>query len=288
MNGPYQIDRVIVVILDGLRSDAIPLFPLKGFRALARRGAWTYRGRTVTPSITVSALTSLLTGVEPAVHRISSDHHVLTRSRSPLQRLPMVLAAHHIPTYCHLAALPFYARGLGARVAAQLGAVCTFAGATADDVAGHTLERIEHITRGLVLVHLPDADNAGHAEGWMSPRYRRAAHGIDRALERLVQETGVLDDPRTVLIALADHGGGGVDPHHHNSSHPLDVTIPIMILGARIPSRELTAGTSLLDVAATIPWLFGIEPPASYTGRAMHEVMPDPVRMPRAEPAFAA
>ncbi|MEO5824544.1 MAG: alkaline phosphatase family protein [Gemmatimonadales bacterium] len=284
MNRSNCVDRVVVVVLDGLRADAVPLFPLPAMRALARRGAHTYRGLSVQPSITVSALTSLLTGASPEVHRLRSDHHLVTRSIGPLHPIPMLLSGFGIPTYCHLAALPFYARGIGARVAAQLGAMAYFGGDDADAIVGHALTRLQQLERGLVLVHLPDADDAGHAAGWMSPTYRRAALGLDTALERLVRETGVLDDPRTVLIALADHGGGGVDPHHHNSAHPLDMTIPIMFLGARIAPHELPAGTSLLDVAATIPWLLGVEAPASYTGRVMRDVihgsphiMPSPV-----------
>ncbi len=269
MYAPHAVDRVIVVVLDGIRSDAIPLFPLRGLRALAPRGAWTLRGETVQPSITAAALTSLLTGVDPRVHGVRSDHHVVTRSVGVLHPLPMVLAAEGISTYCHLAALPFYARGIGARVAAKLGAMATFDGHDADDIVSAALGRIGTLRRGLVMVHLPDADHAGHAQGWMSGAYRAAAQRVDRAFERLVHQTGVMDDPGTVLVALADHGGGGIDPHHHNSTHPLDTTIPIMMLGARVAPRELAPGTSIVDIAATIPRLLGVEPPACYDGRVL-------------------
>ena len=89
MQRPSGITRVILVILDGLRADAIPLFPLPHLQRLALNGAYTLAGRTVLPSITASALTSLLTGVPPRVHGVVSEQIAGHRSpRTPLAPLP--------------------------------------------------------------------------------------------------------------------------------------------------------------------------------------------------------
>src|SRR5689334_8442175 len=68
-----DIRRVIIVVLDGLRPDAIERFDLAHTRRLIGRGASTLRGTTVAPSITTAAMTSLLTGVSPARHGITTD-----------------------------------------------------------------------------------------------------------------------------------------------------------------------------------------------------------------------
>jgi predicted AlkP superfamily pyrophosphatase or phosphodiesterase len=38
----------------------------------------------------------------------------------------------------------------------------------------------------LLFVHLGDVDRAGHASGWMSPKYGQAVEVVDGALERLL------------------------------------------------------------------------------------------------------
>jgi len=115
------------------------------------------------------------------------------------------------------------------------------------------------------VMHWPDADRAGHAAGWMSDPYARAAQTMDAALGQ-VMDVLDLDDPETLLIAMADHGGGGAVPDHHDSAHPLDRTIPILMAGGQVRPGEIPQGASLLDVPATILWAMGIPRPSSYAG----------------------
>lgn len=271
MPSPQGITRVILVILDGLRADAISMLPMPHLRALAALGAHTFRARTVEPSITTAALTSLFTGVTPDVHRIRSDRFGLPRPTEPLTPLPDLLREHGIPVFGHMATLPRPFRGVGARVAAQLGATVIFEGGGAEEILDRALRSLDNRRHGLTFLHWPDADIAGHTDGWMSPAYARGAQQLDESLDRLVRTTGVLDDPSTVLIALADHGGGGVRANDHDSGHPDDMTIPIVMAGGQVALTELPAGTLLVDIPATIPWLFGIRPPANYAGRPLRE-----------------
>ncbi len=271
MQSPHGITRVILVCLDGLRSDAVPLLPLPHIRALAACGATTFRGTTVEPSITAAALASVFTGVPPSVHGIQSDRFGLPRPTEPLITLPRLLNDHGLPTFGHLAALPRYFRGLGPRIAAQIGAAVRFEGVGASDILDHARGTLDRERCGLIFLHWPDADVAGHADGWMSPRYAAAARRLDDSLDRLVRSTGVLDDPATVLIAFADHGGGGLLARDHNSRHLLDVTIPIIVVGRQIARTDLAPGASLLDIPATIARLLGIKTPANYAGRTLSE-----------------
>lgn len=50
---------------------------------------------------------------------------------------------------------------------------------------------------------------------------------MDRALGLLARQ--VAADPSTLLIAMADHRGGGAMPNDHESEHPVDTTIPIVL-----------------------------------------------------------
>jgi predicted AlkP superfamily phosphohydrolase/phosphomutase len=73
LNRPTEIHRVVLVVLDGLRPDAIPTFSLTRIAALAADGASTWAGRTVAPSVTAAVVASLMTGTAPARHGVVSD-----------------------------------------------------------------------------------------------------------------------------------------------------------------------------------------------------------------------
>jgi arylsulfatase A-like enzyme len=130
----------------------------------------------------------------------------------------------------------------------------------------------------MILMHWPDCDDIGHRTGWMSPAYLAAVERMDLALAQLRDELARDDD--TVLIALADHGGGGRTAMHHDSAHPLDCTIPIMLHGPRVASGPLEGVYTLLDVPATILWALGAPIPASFAGTPITEAFLDaPVEM---------
>ena len=62
---PGPVRRVVLVVMDGLRPDAVRRFEMTTVARLAARGASTFHARTVRPSVTACAMTSLLTGAAP-------------------------------------------------------------------------------------------------------------------------------------------------------------------------------------------------------------------------------
>ena len=283
------IRRVIVVVLDGLRPDAIDAFNLTNLRGLMARGAFTRSATTVAPSVTAAAMGSLLTGVSPERHGLTSDRFHIPRSRGPVSPLPRLLEEAGYRTTACMADVPLLYRRIARALARRLGvARPSFDGDCAEEILRVARPWLSSQRSGLLLFHWPDADRAGHADGWMSPSYGRAAQAMDAALGRLVDVTGVQHDPSTVLIALADHGGGGVKPNDHNSAHPLNRTIPIVIAGGSVVPGPLRCGTSILDVPATVLWALGVNPPPVYEGRALVEAFDAVAAVVAAEAAEAA
>ncbi len=281
--------RVILLVLDGLRPDAIPRFGLHHIAALSRRGASTMLARTVSPSVTAAAMASLLTGAPPAVHGVATNRFHLPRPRGPVDPLPRTLARAGYSSSIFISAVPFGFHGLAQRISAHLGFTATsIGGRSADDVLGRAIPTLQEQRRGLVMLHWADADRAGHAHGWMSEPYADATRVLDGSVGSLLAMPDVVDDPSTLLIALADHGGGGMRSHEHDGDHPLDHTIPIMLSGARIRSGDLGAGHSILDLPPTICWALGIARPESHAGRALSHAFADPRVSPELAPAEAA
>lgn len=270
------VRRVVLVVLDGLRPDAIPRFALPHLAALAQRSAYTMLGRTVTPSVTACAMASLLTGAAPERHGLQSDRFHLPKSRGPLHPLPRLLAEHGLQSSAFLAAMPLLFTGIAKRLATRLGiGVARFRGRGCDEILAAARGSLREQKDGLILMHWPDADRAGHAQGWMSEQYADATWRMDATMGLLMRELD-LTDAGTLLIALADHGGGGALPTHHNSAHPLDTTIPIFIAGGAVRRGEMTPGASLLDVPATVCWALGLPLPESYAGRPLTSAFAPP------------
>jgi len=84
MQSQIGVSRVIVVVLDGLRPDAIGRFRLGVMAELMSSGAWTLDATTVRPSVTVAAVTSLLTGVSPDTHGLKGDRVFIPRAAAEL------------------------------------------------------------------------------------------------------------------------------------------------------------------------------------------------------------
>ncbi len=263
------VRRVIVVVLDGLRPDAITRFGLQNVLRLARNGASTFDARTVSPSVTAAAMGSLLTGAAPSHHGLESERFHIPRAKGALHPVAHELARCGMPSSGFMAHVPWLIRPLARRIARTLGLTTVrFRGNNATQVleAARTQLRIQDT--GLILLHWADADRAGHEHGWMSDAYGQAAVAMDRALGQLMRVVD-LSDRSTVMIALADHGGGGRALRHHNSDHPADRTIPVIFAGGGVRPGTLPAGISLLDVPATILTLLGIPRPASYAGQSL-------------------
>jgi len=265
------VQRVVVVVLDGLRPDAIDAFALPTLMRLRRIGAYT-TALTNDPSVTWAAMTTLMTGVSPAVHGVVSDSVHLPRPRGTLHPLAATLAERGLPTSAVLARIPVIFRAVASAIGRRLGVGhLRFVGEGAADILESARDRLAAQRRGLILLHWPDADNAGHDHGWMSPEYAAGAAILDTELAKLLD---IVDaDPDTLLIALADHGGGGVNPKDHESDHPLDRQIPLLFAGAGVIPGEIGAHASLLDIPATVLWALGVERPSSYQGMPLTGIM---------------
>ena len=258
--------RVILVLADGLRPDAITPTDMPSLDALARRYTTALRASTVRPSRTVAALASLATGVAPETHGLIEPGLGFLRRLSSLRPLARELTRGGVTS--HVVAselLPAERTVLWALTkAAGLGKYRS-AGLRARDVARTAQTIALGQSDCLVFVYLNDCDEAGHRYGWMSPQYRAAAMDVDAAI-------GVLAGlgEHSLLIVMADHGGGGVTTHDHAEPHPINDHIPLILAGPDVTRRhQLTRQVSLLDIPPTLLWWFGVDIPVCYEGRVL-------------------
>lgn len=279
MYTPPPLRRVILVVADGLRPDAIAKFNLVSIRRMIRQGSFTLGATTVTPSVTAAAMTSLLTGVTPERHGVKSDTFFLPLPRLDIRPVPKVLAESGIATAAFMRELAPPFQPLAKSLTHRLGLTyTTFSGRNAKEILSSFYRRGALVQWGLTIMHWPDADQAGHDHGWMSEEYGLAAKEIDQAVGTLLGMMELLYGAETLLILVADHGGGGAHLTRHDSLDPHDRTIPIVLAGPAVIPCELRAVSTILDVPATILWALGVSVPDTYAGRPFFEAFePRPV-----------
>lgn len=111
----------------------------------------------------------------------------------------------------------------------------------------------------LIVIHLPDVDEAGHAYGSASPEYEDVVKRVDGDLGRLVQG---LQDAQTVFVVVADHGhiaAGG-----HGGWEKAATRVPGVFAG---PGVGIVAdGARQEDVASSVALLAGIGVPRQSMG----------------------
>ena len=260
--------RLVIVLADGLRPDAVSPSVMPSLDALGRVYTLARRARTVRPSATVAALASLATGVGPDTHRLIEpglEFHPRLRTNRPESR---VLARAGIPTDIVTADLGPAALPVAWALASTAGARRLVAkGSRARDTAAAAHRLLSQREQRLLFLYLPDCDRAGHAHGWMSDPYLEAAAEVDAAV-------GLLSpwNDEAVFIVTADHGGGGVTANEHDEPHPVNDHIPLIVAGPGVTRRhQLTRTISLLDVPATVLWWFGVPVPGDYEGRPLAE-----------------
>jgi hypothetical protein len=269
--------RVAVLLLDGLRPDAVSQAPMPSLDALGRDWVRAVNARTIRPSVTVAALASLATGVSPTTHGLIEPGLGFLGRLGGLKPVAPELTRHDLPT-------AIVTRHLG-RVSSAIAAALTSAagitrfdnrGRTARDAALYARETFESMTSGLLVLYLPDCDRAGHRHGWMSTPYLRAAADLDAAVGLFASGLG-----DGTLMVLADHGGGGVTAREHHEPHATNDWIPLVIAGRGVRrQRVLAEPVSLLDLPPTILWRLGVPIPECYEGRPLREAFLHPTLAP--------
>jgi hypothetical protein len=260
--------RVVLVLADGLRPDAITPSRMPSLDALGGEYTMALRATTVRPSTTVAALTSLATGLSPRSHGFTEPGLGFLSRLAQLRPVGRELARAGHPTTIVAHELPVVERSVvGALVgAAGLGRV-TGRGQSARQIAVAAHEALAAQPHGVVFVYLNECDQAGHRSGWMSHDYLAAASEVDAAIGMLAD---VADD--ALFIVVADHGGGGVTEHDHGEPHPVNDHIPLVLAGPSVTRRhQLTRAVSLLDLPPTLLWWFGVDIPPTYEGRVLVE-----------------
>ncbi|MGB3634219.1 MAG: alkaline phosphatase family protein [Rubrobacteraceae bacterium] len=263
--------RVIVVVIDGCRLDRFHEAEKPYLEKMMSGGTVYESVETTYPARTVVCFSSMFTGAAPEKHGITSNlvlklglkvesiFDVLRRSG---KRGRLVGIAHLIDAF-------------GDDVAS----VTSVAHNDKIDqslIAAAKRELKEHDPELLVL-QLLAVDQNGHVRGTYYPEYAERIEITDGLIEEFMYwcgEHGYLDD-ETAVILMADHGQGrGIGAHGHLSEG--ERYVPFAMWGSGITTgHTVEKPASILDLAPTISYLLGVQPPQGSTGRVLGDALED-------------
>ncbi len=262
-------EHVLVIVLDGMRPDAIWRTSKAPYILdLARhQGAYTWYAQTVNPSKTLPAHTSLLTGYDVPIHGVTGND-VSKDEGAYLKTKSLFHFAKEHNWFTALVAGKKKLSFLGQPGVVDVQQV--YKEADNFTVAEYTIQVIGMKGFGFMLINFSFTDAMGHAEGWMSDPYLEAVAQADQAVRYVLS---VLNDhlETTLIVITADHGGLG---YTHSLNRPEDETIPWIITGPcvkegfELPSEPRVR---IFDTAPTILWALGWEIPPDSSGRVIRE-----------------
>jgi arylsulfatase A-like enzyme len=266
--------HVVVISVDGLRADAIAAAGATHLLRLQRDGAASLAARPVKPSVTLPNHLSMVTGLTPQAHGVTTN----TDLPGEFPRPTLFTAAH----------------GAGLRTGFYYGKSKLLALAPKDSadvrhgpgrgdpryrdgksraLAAAFAEEFPRERFAFTFIHLRDPDDEGHDHGWMSPAYLDGVRAADRALGRILDAIRDSDVAASTWVLLtADHGGHG---DHHRGDAAEDWVIPWMCRGPGIVAGQaLPDGIGNADVAPTVLAILGLPDLPGTEGHAVAQCIP--------------
>jgi predicted AlkP superfamily pyrophosphatase or phosphodiesterase len=271
--GGLKMRGVILIIIDGCRSEALNETPAETINHLMEQGAFSLTAQTVTPSITLPVHFSIFTSMDP------KNHGILTNTARPYpssQAWGIIDIAKNqrrttaaIYNWEHL-------RELSAPGALDYSLFI-------NNVAGDNsnLEIFQaasfHLTcmkPDFCFIYTSSLDAVGHNCGFMSKDYLAMLEKIDDALAFFMERMEMSNLHKCYNMVLqSDHGGIG---KHHYEPVPEVLTVPWIATGPEIKSGHIIEQKlSVLDTVPTLAKLMNIYGHHAWEGSIVNEIFLD-------------
>lgn len=259
---------VILVMIDGMRPDAMQATPTPTLDRIMKRGAWTLTASSVMPSITLPCHVSMFYSQPPERHGITSN------TWTPMARpLPSIVdQAALFDRHC-----AFFHSWEQLRDLNQPGSLryAYFRKVGYEEIWGEkpmietAIDYQREASPDFVFLYFGTPDTIGHLHGWMSSEYLTQISRVDELLGQFI---ATLPDDYAILVQ-ADHGG---HERSHGTDTPEDMVIPWMVAGPGIRQNYHIRGeVNLIDTTPTLARLLDVQPHEDWEGRCIDEAFVD-------------
>lgn len=263
---PALARRVVLIIVDGLRQD-VSRSSMPALNALRAKGV-DFTLTAPQPSLSFPNWTTILTGAPPAITGVTTNWHT-GRVLAPTLIDTARAAGHRVAVVGPEEFADLYGIKQGKEVILRKWSGQYLSTTLVDDA----LQLSKETTPSLMIIHLPDLDEAGHESGGASREYREMATQIDAEISRLslgLEETG------TVFVVTADHGH--TDSGGHGGWEEQVLRVPGVFSGAGCGLAVGKGEGELAQMAPTVSALLGIRTPALAEGNVLSAAFAKTVR----------
>ncbi|RYD97053.1 MAG: hypothetical protein EOP50_06060 [Sphingobacteriales bacterium] len=249
----------VLILVDGLRPDAVEAAPMPSVLALARNSVYAGTAQSLMPNCTLPCHFSIFHSVVPERHGITSN--VWTPQVRPVEGLFEVL--HAAGKEVGFAYNWEELRDLGrpGSVSKSFFHKMNMDALGSDAVIAEQAAAFLRSGADFVFCYLGETDEVGHRYGWMSPEYLQAAAHADEGVAHVLEALPAGGS----AIVMADHGGHG---RSHGTNCSEDMTVPLYIHAPQHQANSVSE-PSLLDIAPTIATLCGVASPSVWEGRTL-------------------
>ncbi len=251
--------KCILILVDGMRPDALGPCGHPFCDAFSRTGAQQLDGRCVMPSVTLPCHISLFHSVPPQRHgTLTNDYAIQVRPvRSLMELLHQAgLTTAMLYSWEQLRDIALPGNLSHSRLISLHDSPNTDTRLTDEALALLKAEQPD-----FTFLYLGETDEAGHAHGWMSKEYLSTLSNAWECIRRVAEAT----QDGYHLIVTADHGG---HDRCHGTEEPEDMNIPIFVRTADgTPVTRDSA--SILDIAPTVCALLDCRPDRDWEGASL-------------------
>ncbi|WP_396592650.1 alkaline phosphatase family protein [Brevundimonas sp. R86498] len=287
--------HVIIIGIDGLSPDGVRQADTPVLDDMMARGSWSLHARGVLPTTSGANWASILNGVGPEQHGVTSNDWQVGEFNFPTS---VTGSGGFFPSIFQLITDQQPDREVGSiyhwdgfgNLYDHRFVDYDVHGEDETETTDLAVAYIRAEQPAFLFVHLDDVDHVGHADGHGTPQYYEAVTRADALIGRIRQATvdaGIADE--TVILVTSDHGGVGKG---HGGETLAELEIPWIAYGAGIkPGVELDLPINTFDTPATAAWLLGLDIPYAWLGRPVRPIVsgePLPVQTYRSSSFYAS
>ena len=288
---PTQADHVLLFVLEGVGNDVIQNGTMPVLQKLAQEGAVTWNAQSVSPSFTVPAMASLLTGLPVKKHRVNQEWETYDFSRSFL-RAPTLFdyldLAGGVDTALFIMDERFYQLArpeiyVDMQTCGKAKPQCN-----PSNLVEYIKDYLKKVTSaggynfrifeipGLLVAHLPEPADVAHKRGWDSRQYKEALQTVDTAIADVMaiyHEYGVLDKTMVMVAGLQGPGSPPALNANMAAGAHQPSPVPWLAWGANVkPGYNIPDHVSIMDIGATVLAALGLETHTEWESRALTEI----------------
>jgi predicted AlkP superfamily pyrophosphatase or phosphodiesterase len=272
-NKQKKLPYILVIGIDGLGAHGIGMAKTPNMNELMKNGSYSLAARTVVPSSSGPAWSSMITGTTVERHGIGNNSWTVDNKilepvfKGEHNMFPTIFGEIRKHTPKALIGAIYHWGAFGNFV--EKGVCDLSIPAKSEDEATQKAcdflaEKHPHFT----FVHLDLVDHGGHSGGYRSDEYVQTIEKADSLVGVLLsklKETGMFD--QTVVFVLSDHGGF---EKKHGGTHPDEMIVPLIISGKGVrKGYEMKHPVFTYDLAPTVGWLFGFKLNEWVTGKPL-------------------